>query len=80
MRIMEKLIGQALAPTHLEIIDDSHLHAGHAGSGGGSHYTIKISSPAFEGKSLIACHKLVYAALGDMMGGDIHALAIQVIR
>ncbi|MBC7944450.1 MAG: BolA family transcriptional regulator [Burkholderiales bacterium] len=75
-RITRKLA--CLAPSKLEILDDSHKHAGHAGArDGGGHYRLVIVSPAFFGKSAMARHRLVYAALGDMMHKDIHALAIQ---
>lgn len=67
-----------LAPSSLELIDDSHLHAGHAGArAGGGHYRLSIVSEAFSGKNTVARHRLVYDTLGDMMRRDIHALAIQ---
>lgn len=75
-RIKQKL-RDALAPVELEVIDESHKHAGHAGAkGGGGHYIVKIVSPAFEGKSLIQKHRMVYEAVGDMMKSEIHALSI----
>ncbi len=67
-----------LQPTHLNIEDDSHRHAGHAGAADGrGHFNVQIVSLAFEGKLPIARHRLVYAALGDMMTTDIHALSIE---
>jgi BolA family transcriptional regulator, general stress-responsive regulator len=67
-----------LAPTVLEIDDDSARHAGHAGSmGGHGHFTVRIESAAFNGLSMLACHRLVYQALGAMMQTDIHALALK---
>lgn len=76
LRIRERLIG-ALAPTALEVNDDSHKHAGHAGARGGQgHFSVAIVSQAFSGKLPLARHRLVYAALGEMMTTDIHALAI----
>lgn len=67
-----------LAPSSLELIDDSHLHAGHAGArSGGGHYRLSIVSEAFSGKNTVARHRLVYDTLVDMMRRDIHALAIQ---
>lgn len=67
-----------LAPSSLELIDDSHLHAGHAGArSGGGHYRLTIVSAAFKDKNTVARHRLVYDALGDMMRREIHALAIQ---
>ncbi len=78
---MRTRLTEALSPIHLEIIDESHKHIGHAGaSGGGGHYMIKICAAAFEGKSLVSSHKLVYQALGDMMKKEIHALKIQIIK
>ena len=69
----------SLNPTHLEIIDDSHLHAGHAGAETGmGHFTVVINSPLFEGKNLVEKHQLVYHALGDLMQTDIHALQISI--
>lgn len=72
-------IEAALNPTQLEIIDDSHKHIGHAGAaGGGGHYTVKISSAVFSGKSRLEQHRLIYAALGELMDREIHALRIKV--
>ncbi len=76
-RIRERL-SQALAPLSLEVTDDSHKHAGHAGARGGQgHFGVDIVSAAFVGKLPLARHRLVYAALGEMMQTDIHALAIR---
>ena len=72
------LLSEALAPGHIEVTDDSHKHAGHAGARGGQgHFSVDIVSEAFRGKLPLARHRLVYAALGDMMQTDIHALAIR---
>jgi BolA protein len=66
-----------LAPVAMEIIDDSHKHAGHAGArDGGGHYRLSIVSSAFAGKSTVARHRMIYSALGEMMRHDIHALNI----
>ena len=66
-----------LQPTQIEIIDDSHKHAGHAGArDGGGHYQLKIVSAQFVGKSTLARHRMIYSALGEMMEHDIHALNI----
>ncbi|MEQ1438149.1 BolA family protein [Fontimonas sp. SYSU GA230001] len=68
---------RAFAPQRLHIEDESHLHAGHAGAAaGGGHYRIEIVSTAFAGMSPIQRHRAVYAALGDMMPSDIHALSL----
>lgn len=68
---------QQLAPLQLQIRDDSHLHAGHAGARDGrGHFSVRIVSRAFEGMTLLARHRAVYAALGTLMQTDIHALSI----
>ncbi len=75
---MRDLLAAALAPSVLEITDDSHKHAGHAGAREGQgHFTVEVVSLMFAGKSSLARHRLVYAALGDMMQTDIHALVIR---
>lgn len=70
-----------LAPTLLEITDDSYLHAGHAGAAsGGSHYSVKIASSKFEGLTLVMRHRLVYDAVHEMINkAEIHAMAITAI-
>lgn len=67
---------QRLEPTTLKIMDDSALHAGHKGNGGGGHFTLHITSSHFSGKSLIMRHRLIYQALADLMPHKIHALSI----
>jgi BolA protein len=75
-RIREALT-RALQPAHLNIEDDSHRHKGHAGAADGrGHFNVQIVADVFKSKSPIARHRLVYAALGDMMTTDIHALSI----
>lgn len=69
-----------LAPTCCEIIDESHLHAGHGGfDAEGSHFFLTIGSPVFEGKTLLACHRLVYEALSEIVPREVHALRIEII-
>ena len=69
---------RALTPERLEITDDSHLHAGHAGAAaGGGHFSVRIISSRFHGHSTLERHRLVYQAVSDMMPGDIHALSIK---
>ncbi|WP_240125181.1 BolA family protein [Thermomonas alba] len=71
------LLTEALAPLALKVHDDSHRHAGHAGARGGlGHFRVEIVSAAFVGKPLLARHRMVHAALGEMLRTDIHALAI----
>ena len=74
--MIEERLNATFAPQQLEIIDDSHHHAGHASAGGGGHFTINIVSDTFTGKSLIERHRMVYAAMGEMMQSEIHALSI----
>ena len=76
--IAEKLT-QAFAPERLEVIDESHLHAGHAGArpGGETHYSVYIVSQAFHGKSRIDRHRMVNAALASELQAGVHALAIR---
>jgi BolA family transcriptional regulator, general stress-responsive regulator len=67
----------ALQPTHLEIVDDSHLHAGHAGAAGGAgHFRVRIVSAAFAGRPPLQRHRMVYTALAALMPSEIHALSI----
>ena len=67
-----------LSPDSLEIRDDSHKHIGHEGARDGrGHFSVEITSAAFEGMAPLARHRRVYAALGDMMQTDIHALQIR---
>ena len=67
----------ALAPVELVVEDESHRHAGHAGARDGrGHFRVRIVSAAFRGQAALARHRAVYAALGDLMQTDIHALAI----
>ena len=76
-QIRERL-DAALSPVALEIDDESHLHAGHAGARDGrGHFRVMIVSPAFNGLNRIKRHQLVYGSLGEMMQSDIHALSIQ---
>lgn len=73
-RIRERLA--ALGPQHLEIGDDSALHAGHAGAREGGHYRVTIVSERFAGLPTLARHRLVYDTLGELMRTEIHALSI----
>jgi BolA protein len=77
---IRSLLTAALAPTVLELTDESHLHAGHAGAAsGGSHFRLRIVSPRFEGQRLVMRHRLVYDSVHDMMHTEIHALAITAV-
>jgi len=70
----------SLAPLQLELEDESHLHAGHAGARqGGGHYRLLIVSEAFRGRTTLARHRLVYDAAGTLMQGAVHALSIKAL-
>lgn len=76
---IEAALRAALAPQALQVDDDSHLHAGHAGAREGGHYTVRITSARFAGLPRVARHRLVYDALSPLLGPGgkgIHALAI----
>lgn len=73
---IETCLRDALAPSHIEVQDDSHLHAGHAGAREGGHYTVRLTSPRFAGLSRVARHRLVYDSLGSLGDQGVHALAI----
>jgi BolA protein len=78
-RLTERL-QLGLEPVQLEVIDDSHRHAGHAGAADGrGHFTVLVVSKRFENLGTLKRHKLVYEAVGDMMTTDIHALSIQAL-
>jgi BolA protein len=75
-RIEQRL--SVLSPDSVELIDDSHKHAGHEGAkGGGGHFQLIIVSPLFEGKSSQVRHRMVHSALGDLLEREIHALSIK---
>ena len=73
---------ELLAPTQLEVFDESWKHEGHAGadgSGSGTHFRVRIASPLFAGRSRVARHRLVYDALQDFVDRGLHALAIETL-
>lgn len=77
LALIRERLTAALRPDALDIIDESHLHAGHAGArSGGGHYAVTIVSPRFRGENRVARHRMIYEALGDAMGSEIHALSI----
>ena len=78
--IVEKL-SQKFAPTHLEVLDESDRHKGHAGSraGGETHYRVRIASPHFAGKTRLQQHRAVMEALDAELKGGVHALAVEVV-
>lgn len=73
---IRQALQQNLAPTSVDIEDDSAAHAGHAGAREGGHFRVTLVSDAFRGRSPIERHRLVYGALAELMGRDIHALNI----
>ena len=74
--LLHARLSAELQPDLLEIRDDSALHAGHAGAREGGHFHVVIRSPRFVGLAPLARHRLVYAAVGDLIGNGIHALSI----
>ena len=77
---LERRLTELLAPSSLEVLDESAAHAGHAGadgSGFGTHFRVRIASPLFEGKARVARHRLVYDALQEFIDQGLHALAIE---
>ena len=81
---LQARLQERLAPTHVEVLDESAAHLGHAGqdgTGAGTHFRVRISSPLFDGKAKVARHRLVYDALRDYIERDrgVHALAIETL-
>ena len=77
---IEAKLKERLDALHVEVIDESHLHAGHAGAkGGAGHYRTLVVSKRFDGLSSVAAQRLVYAALAEEMGPEIHALSIRAV-
>jgi BolA protein len=77
---LRRVLQEALAPTFLEVQDDSHLHAGHAGAREGRHFSVRAVSPAFAGLTRVQRHRLVYDAARSLIAQGIHALAITEAR
>jgi BolA family transcriptional regulator, general stress-responsive regulator len=84
MSVADKIrarLEQSLAPVRLEIIDESHRHAGHSGArpSGETHFNVEIAASVFEGKSRIARHRMVFELLKDLMDAPVHALALRTL-
>ncbi|MFZ5833972.1 MAG: BolA family protein [Pseudomonadota bacterium] len=84
MRVAEIIhtrLQQALAPASLEIVDESHRHEGHSGAkpSGETHFNVTIVSVAFEGKTRVARHRMVFEILQDLMDKPVHALALRTL-
>jgi BolA protein len=74
---------EQLRPGTLQVVDESHLHAGHVGAnetGAGTHFRVRIGSPLFESVSRVARHRLVYDALQDFIAQGLHAVAIETVE
>ncbi len=77
---LRRRLDEAFSPKELSVEDESHRHAGHPGAAGGhGHFRVRIVAEAFRGVPPLARHRLVYAALTDMLRDDIHALAIEAL-
>lgn len=79
---LDERLKELLAPTVLEVLDESWQHAGHAGAdgtGSGTHFRVRISSPKFAGLTKVAQHRLVYDALREFTARGLHALAIEIV-
>lgn len=84
MTVAEKIrskLEQSLAPIELEIIDESHRHAGHSGAqpGGETHFNVRIVSAAFEGKNRVERHRMVFGVLQELMNAPVHALSLNAL-
>lgn len=79
---LHQRLAETLAPSRLEVIDESAAHIGHAGqdgTGAGTHFRVRIASPLFAGKPTVARHRLVYDALREFLDRGLHALAIETL-
>jgi BolA protein len=78
---IEKKLGEGLSPRRLSVVDESHLHAGHAHApeSGESHFRVEVVSAAFAGLSRVARQRLVYGLLAEEMQGRVHALALRTL-
>ena len=77
VKMIKECLEEAFHPTLLELVDESHKHAGHPGAAqGGGHFLLNIESEAFAGKTPLQRHRMIFKALGDMMQHEIHALSI----
>lgn len=76
---IRSLLEQRFKPLTLEVVDESHRHVGHAGARGGGHFRLNIVAEEFAALPTLKRHRLIYAALGELMTNDIHALSIQAL-
>jgi BolA protein len=78
LELIRMLLDQRFSPAELEVVDESHLHSGHAGARSGKgHFRIRIVADAFAGQAPVKRHRMIYEALADLMVTDIHALSIE---
>jgi Stress-induced morphogen (activity unknown) len=78
--MIKERLEKALSTTRIAVIDESHLHTGHAGAkSGGGHFSVTIVSDKFTGQSMIQRHRMVYLAVDDLMRTEIHALSIKAL-
>jgi len=76
---LERTLHSAFAPEHLDVVDESALHAGHAGAGSGGHFRVVIVSGRFRNQDLLSRQRAVYAALGSAMQSEVHALSLRTL-
>jgi BolA protein len=77
---IETTLREGLGAVHVEVVDESHLHAGHPGArSGGGHFRATIVSDRFEGLSRVQAQRLVFQVLGELMQGEIHALSMTTL-
>ena len=80
LKLIENRLRNALAPETLQITDDSHLHAGHAGAkSGGGHFSVTIVSRHFKNQTTVQRHRMVYDTLKDLIPKEVHALSIRAL-
>ncbi len=77
--MIRERLEQNFQPSTLNIVDESHLHAGHASVGGAGHFAVELVSEAFSGKNTVQRHRMVYEAMGELMNTEIHALSIKAL-
>ncbi len=75
--LLQNRLNQEFTPTYLEIIDDGREHEGHASAHGGGHFTVIIASEKFVGHNLVQRHRMIYAAIQELMQTHVHALSIK---
>lgn len=81
IRVMRERLEKAFVLTHLEIVDDSHLHVGHAGaSGGAGHYTLLLAAPELRQLNRVDAHRAIYSVLKDLIPHELHAVQIKFIQ